>query len=212
MSFLKISELKKLRKNGVIFEDIKNVYISTDSIIERNVKISAGTKIESSIIHANVCFEGQNLVLNSEIGCGTIVNKSEVTDSIVGEFCTVGPYAHIKQNSKLKNKIRVGNYVEIKNSVLGSGCKCAHLTYIGDAEVGENVNFGCGVVFANYDGKTKHKTKVGNNVFVGCNCNLIAPLSIGDDVFIAAGTTVCKDVENNKFVIGRVKESVKEKK
>ena len=127
----------------------------------------------------------------------------------MGANCTIGPFAHIKQNSKLKDNLRIGNFVEIKNSTINNDTKCAHLTYIGDALVGERVNFGCGVVIANYNGKQEFKTIIGNDVFLGCNCNLIAPIEIGDNCFIAAGTTVTKSSKNNTFCVARSEEKTK---
>ena len=106
-------------------------------------------------------------------------------------------------------KIRIGNFVEIKNSKYGNGTKTAHLSYIGDATIGENTNIGCGSITVNYDGKTKHKTVIGNDVFVGCNSNLLAPVNIGDGALIAAGTTVTKNVEDDTLAIGRVKQENK---
>ena len=213
MQILNLKELKKLRKHGVIFANINYVKISKESVIESGAKIGEFVEIlGKSVIKKGAEIGTFSSIINSTISAGTYVNKSEITDSFVGEDCQIGPFAHIKQNSVLGNNLRIGNFVEIKNSNIGNGTKCAHLTYIGDADVGERVNFGCGVVFANYNGKKKFRTLVGNDVFVGCNCNLIAPLEIGDNCYIAAGTTVTKNLPSGKFCVGRVGEKVRENK
>jgi bifunctional UDP-N-acetylglucosamine pyrophosphorylase/glucosamine-1-phosphate N-acetyltransferase len=116
----------------------------------------------------------------------------------------------VRPGSKLCRKVKIGNFVEVKNAVLGEGTKSAHLTYIGDADVGANVNFGCGVVVVNYDGWQKHRTTVGDNVFLGCNTNLVAPVKVGDNSYTAAGSTVTKDVPPDSLVIARAPEVLKE--
>ena len=187
--------------------------------IETSVKFEAGVKIEKhveilgeSVLKEGCCIKSFSSVINSVIGQNTVVDKSEIENSKIGANCTVGPYAHIKQNSELFNNLRIGNFVEIKNSKINNGSKIAHLAYVGDAEIGENVNVGCGVVFANYDGNKKHKTIVGNNVFIGCNSNLVAPIEIKDNCFIAAGTTLTKSLSKNSFCVARPEQIVKENK
>ena len=118
---------------------------------------------------------------------------------------SVGPYARLRR-ATIGEDCRVGDFVEVKNSTLENGVKAAHLSYIGDAAVGERTNVGCGTVFCNYDGKTKHKTTVGCDCFIGANTNLVAPLVVGDKAFIAAGTTVTRDVDEKTFTIGRVRQ------
>ena len=127
----------------------------------------------------------------------------------VGKNCTVGPFAHLRKGANVGDNCRVGDFVEIKNSVVGEGTKVSHLAYVGDADVGENCNIGCGVVFCNYDGKNKHRTRVGNNCFIGSNVNLIAPVEIADGAFVAAGTTVTEGAGKGDFVIGRVRQQIR---
>jgi bifunctional UDP-N-acetylglucosamine pyrophosphorylase/glucosamine-1-phosphate N-acetyltransferase len=119
----------------------------------------------------------------------------------------IGPMAHLRPNCHLKEDVKVGNFVEIKNSVLGAGSKSAHLSYIGDADVGSKVNFGCGTIVVNYDGFEKHRTTVGDGVFIGCNANLIAPLRLNDHTFIAAGSTVTKEVPENALAVARARQT-----
>ncbi|MBE0701179.1 MAG: bifunctional UDP-N-acetylglucosamine diphosphorylase/glucosamine-1-phosphate N-acetyltransferase GlmU, partial [Acholeplasmataceae bacterium] len=138
------------------------------------------------------------------------VRHSIVYDSIVHENSMIGPFAHLRSHTVIGKNNRIGNFVEVKNSTTGFDTKAAHLAYIGDATVGDHVNFGCGAVTVNYDGVRKHRTEIGNDVFIGCNVNLIAPLKISDNVFIAAGSTVTKDVPAGAMAIARNKQINKE--
>lgn len=181
--------------------DIKQIHKSTSiddkTIILGNTIIGKNCKIINSVL--------DNVILGDNV---EIIN-STITNSQIASSTTVGPYAHLRSNCVIDENVRVGNFVEIKNSHIGKRTKIAHLAYIGDADIGEDVNIGCGVIFANYDGENKHKTVVGNRVFVGSNCNLIAPLFIEDDVFIAAGTTVTNNLSCGDFCIGRVQNQIK---
>lgn len=148
--------------------------ISKESLISPLAKIDKrATLVGNCIVEDGAVIFGECYLENAIIRKNAIVRSSYISNSEIGQETTVGPFANIKANSKISNNCRIGNFVEIKNSTLGSWTKAAHLVYIGDAEVGERVNIGCGVVFANYDGKNKHRCKVGNDVFIGCNCNLL---------------------------------------
>lgn len=149
------------------------------------------------------------VINNSKIESDCNVMQSYIEDSIVQSGTTVGPFAHIRPNSVIGKNCKIGNFVEIKNSIIGDGTKISHLAYVGDAVVGKNCNIGCGVIFANFNGRQKNKIEIGDNVFVGSNCNLIAPLKIESNVYICAGTTVTQDLKADDFVIGRVKQVVK---
>lgn len=150
-----------------------------------------------------------SVITNSTIGADVKVEQSYIEDSIVGESTTIGPFAHLRPNSIIGKNCKIGNFCEIKNSVIGDGTKVSHLAYVGDAVVGKNCNIGCGVIFVNYNGKQKNKIEIGDNVFVGSNCNLIAPLKIESNVYICAGTTVTQDLKSDDFVIGRAMQVVK---
>lgn len=143
----------------------------------------------------------------AKIGKGSIIRVGSVIedDCIIGENCVIGPYAHIHTHSVVGDNCIIGNFVEIKKSQLGNGCKAKHLVYIGDCICGNNVNFGCGVVIANYNGKEKNQTTIKDNVFIGCNSNLIAPIVVGNNSFVAAGTTIGEQIKDNEFVISRKK-------
>jgi bifunctional UDP-N-acetylglucosamine pyrophosphorylase/glucosamine-1-phosphate N-acetyltransferase len=181
--------------------------------ISKKAKISKHTKIIGTCkIGDNVVIYGDCYLQDCEIGNGTTVRSCCIISSKIGQYSTIGPYAHIRENSVIGDSVRIGNFVEIKKSTIGDCTKIAHLTYIGDCSVGKNCNFGCGAVVCNYDGKQKHKTEIGNNVFIGSNVNLIAPIKIDDNSFIAAGSTVTEDVPQNTFVIARAKQQQKPKR
>ena len=153
--------------------------------------------------------DSQSVVKNSTIHPSAKVIASFVEDSFVDENTTIGPFAHLRPNSKIGKNCKIGNFCEIKNSTIGDGTKVSHLAYVGDAKIGKNCNIGCGVIFVNYNGKIKQQIEIGDNVFVGSNCNLIAPLKIESNVYICAGTTVTQDLIEGDFVIGRVRETIK---
>ena len=163
--------------------------------------------IKNSVVKGKL--KGINIIENSRIEEGVEIISSHIFDSVVGENTKIGPNAHLRPNSKIGKNCRIGNFVEIKNSVVGDNTKIAHLTYVGDAKIGKGCNIGCGVVFVNYNGKEKNEIVIGNNVFIGSNCNLIAPLNIPDNVYICAGTTVTQNLNEYDFVIGRSREVIK---
>lgn len=181
--------------------------------IGKNTKIDNTCKLEGNIIIGDNCIIGPfNILKNVTIGNNNQIINSTIEDSIIEDNCQFGPYSHIRNNSKIKSNCRVGNFVEIKNSLLYKNVKCAHLAYIGDAEVGESTNIGCGVITANYDGKNKHKTKIGSNCFIGSNSVLIAPLTIEDNSFVAAGTILTSSLDKNTFAISRSELKIKKRK
>ena len=138
------------------------------------------------------------------------INASQVYGSTLERGSDVGPYAHIRPGCHVGEGCHVGAFVQLKNCRLGDGAKLSHLTYVGDADVGERVNFGCGTVTSNYDGFDKHRTVIGDDVFIGCNTNLVAPVEVGRGAYIAAGTTVTRDVPPDSLAIGRTRQEVKE--
>lgn len=175
--------------------------IFSPCVITGNSHISAGASVQP------YCF-----LKDCFVGGGTTVRSTFADNARIGARCEIGPFACLRPGSVVGDGCRVGDFVEVKNSSLGDGVKAAHLAYIGDAAVGGGTNVGCGTVFANYDGREKHRTTVGRNCFLGCNVNLVAPLTLGDGVFVAAGTTVTDDAEENSFVIGRSRQQTKRKK
>lgn len=146
---------------------------------------------------------------DTTVGENTEVRSTFSAGAVIGKNCSVGPFACLRKGTVIEDGCRVGSFVEIKNSHLECGVKCAHLAYVGDSYVGEGTNIGCGVVFANYNGKIKRGVNVGKGAFIGCNANLIAPVSIGDGAYIAAGSTVTEDVPDNSFCIARARQTNK---
>ncbi|MBE5736519.1 MAG: hypothetical protein E7356_04135 [Clostridiales bacterium] len=187
--------------NNIIGTDISSIKEIGDNNTIINCKF-----VGDDILIGNNC-----TIKNSVIAGGTIITDSYIEGGLIGEKCSIGPYSRIRATTNIGNNCKIGNFVEIKNSTLGNGVKCSHLSYVGDAIIGDNTNIGCGVVFANYDGKSKHISMVGKNCFVGSNVNIIAPIKIADDTFICAGTTVTADTQAGDFVIGRVRAESKEK-
>lgn len=183
-----------------------------NSSIAPGVKISHNVCIIDSEVDSGCIIEQNCTVKESKLCKGVWVRSGVIEDSVLGENCTVGPFAHIRNGCDIGKNCRIGNFVEIKASTIGDGCKMAHLTYVGDAVMGNNCNVGCGVVFCNYNGKIKQKCVVGNNVFIGSNVNLVAPLTIEDNAFIAAGSTITENLQANTFAIARTKQVVKPKK
>ncbi len=202
---------KKLMMDGVTIIDPKNTYIETSVKIERDVTIYPGCILEGDTLIEEDSVIGPNTrIKDGKIGKGVSVQNSIVLESSIGEGTSVGPFAYIRPGNKIGKYARIGDFVEMKNSNFGDYSKASHLTYVGDGDVGSNVNLGCGVVFVNYDGKNKNRTYVGDNSFIGCNANLIAPVRINTNSYIAAGTTVTKEVPNDSLAIGRVRQENKE--
>ncbi|RHW31749.1 bifunctional UDP-N-acetylglucosamine diphosphorylase/glucosamine-1-phosphate N-acetyltransferase GlmU [Lysinibacillus yapensis] len=197
-------------RNGVTIINPSSTNISADAQIGRDTVIKPGTVIEGATVIGEDCIIGPNsTIANSKIGDRTTIQNSVVTNSIVGEDTAVGPFAHLRPDSQLGNKVKIGNFVEVKKSTLGNETKVSHLSYIGDAEVGNNVNIGCGSITVNYDGKNKYQTVIEDDVFVGCNSNLVAPVTLGEGSFIAAGSTITNDVPAEALGIARSRQENK---
>lgn len=185
------------------------VIIDPRAVIGPGTQILPGTVIKGKSVVGGGCVIGPNSwIEDSTIGDRCTINASYILGSAVGDGVEVGPFTRVRPGSKLGAGVKIGNFVEVKNSTVGPGTKSAHLTYIGDADVGAGVNFGCGVCIANYDGKEKHRTAIGDGCFLGCNTNLVAPVTLGDGAYIAAGTTVTKDVPADALCIGRSRETI----
>ena len=164
-------------RNGVTIINPATTHISADAVIGSDTVLLPGVIIEGKTIIGEDCTIGPNShIIDSRIGNGTTVHSSVVNHSTVGDTTAVGPFAHLRPQSSLGNHVKIGNFVEVKKSTLDDGSKVSHLSYIGDAEVGRNVNIGCGSITVNYDGKNKHQTVIEDEVFVGCNTNLVAPV------------------------------------
>lgn len=197
-------------RNGVTISAPETVYIEdgveigNDTVIEQNVILKGNTKIGS-----NAVIGAGSRIDNSVVHDGADVLSSVIVDAEVGEGTHVGPFAYMRPNSKVGKNVKVGDFVEIKNSTIDDGTKISHLTYIGDSDVGKNVNFGCGTVTVNYDGKKKYRTTIGDNSFIGCNTNLVSPVTVEEGAYIAAGSTITDDVPEKSLAIARARQVVK---
>ena len=181
-----------------------NIYISTESKVSDKAKILFNSMIlGKSEINDEAIIGPNTIIVDSIIYSGAQILNSFVANSIIGERTTVGPFAHLRDNSVIKADCRIGNFVEVKKSKIGDKSKASHLAYIGDSEIGFDCNFGCGSITVNYDGINKHKTTIGDNVFIGCNTNLVAPVTIHNNSFIACGSTITSDVPENTLAIAR---------
>ncbi|WP_161981035.1 bifunctional UDP-N-acetylglucosamine diphosphorylase/glucosamine-1-phosphate N-acetyltransferase GlmU [Streptococcus sp. S784/96/1] len=197
--------------NGVSFQNPEATYIEVDVVIEPDVVIEANVTLKGQTkIGSESFLTNGTCIVDSNIGQRVVVTNSTIKESTVADGVTVGPYAHIRPESVLAENVHIGNFVEVKGSTIGENSKAGHLTYIGNAEVGTEVNFGAGTILANYDGKNKFKTTIGDNVFVGSNSTIIAPLTIGNRAVTAAGSTVTKDVPEDSIAIGRGRQENKD--
>ena len=189
---------------GVTFIDPYNSYVSAEAQIGRDTVIFPNVSIEGASEIGDGCtIRSGTRITNSKIGHGVeILDNSVITDSEVSNQCTVGPMAHLRGKAKLEEKAKVGNFVELKKTVLGRGSKASHLTYLGDASIGEKTNIGAGTITCNYDGKNKHATTIGNGVRIGSDTMLVAPVKVGDGAVTGAGSVVTKDVPANSLVYG----------
>lgn len=199
---------KEHMNNGVTIIDYKNTYISPDVKIGTDTEVYPNTIITGNTIIGSNCKIGSNCNLNNcTIGDNVIIESTVATECKIGDFSKIGPFAYIRPNSTIGENCKIGDFVEIKNSKIDNNTKASHLTYIGDSEVGKNVNFGCGTVTVNYDGTNKYKTIIEDNVFIGCNANLVAPVKLESNSFIGAGSTITKDVGEGMLAIARTSQT-----
>lgn len=196
---------------GVLVWDTETIFVDFHTKICEGATLRPFVTLENSYVGRNTIVGEGSVLRNAVVGDDCEIRGGTLFDCTVENGVTVGPYAFLRQNTHIGENCRIGDFVEIKNSVLSDGVKAAHLCYIGDAEVGRETNVGCGTVFCNFDGKTKHRTTVGHNVFIGANTNLVAPIVIGDNAFLAAGGTVTEDVPDDTFVIGRSRSTIKKR-
>lgn len=198
-------------ENGVTLIDPLTTYIGADVVIGNDTIIYPNNTLEGkTVLGKGVLLHPNNRIEDSVIEDEVTIASSVILCSKVGKKTTVGPFAYIRPDSVIGEKVKVGDFVEIKKSTIGNGTKISHLTYIGDAEVGEHVNFGCGTVVVNYDGKNKYKTVVEDHAFIGCNTNLVAPVTVHEGAFTAAGSTITENVPKEGLGIARAKQVNKE--
>ncbi len=191
-------------REGVTVVDPDTTYISREAVLGKDVVLQPGTMIEgASEICGDAVIGPYTRIVSSTVGSKTSVTYSIMLESSVGANCTVGPFAYLRPNSHVADKVKIGDFVELKNSNIGEGTKVPHLAYVGDADIGSGVNFSCGAITVNYDGKVKHRTKVADKAFIGCNANLVAPVEVAEGAFVAAGSTITDRVPENALGIAR---------
>ncbi|OPX43808.1 bifunctional protein GlmU [Ruminiclostridium hungatei] len=211
VSVLRDRILGEIMLSGVTIMDPASTYIDANVYIGEDTIILPNTILEGNTAIGEDCTIGPNSRLsNCKIGNNAEVVNSVAIDSSVGDQTHVGPFAYLRPGSMIGSNVKIGDFVEIKKAVIGDRTKISHLTYVGDAEVGSNVNIGCGVVFVNYDGKHKNRTVVGDNSFIGCNTNLVSPVVVHKDAYIAAGSTITDEVPENSLAIARERQVIKE--
>ncbi|CUB19949.1 Bifunctional protein GlmU [Bacillus subtilis] len=205
--FMKERINKRHMQNGVTLIDPMNTYISPDAVIGSDTVIYPGTVIKGEVqIGEDTIIGPHTEIMNSTIGSRTVIKQSVVNHSKVGNDVNIGPFAHIRPDSVIGNEVKIGNFVEIKKTQFGDRSKASHLSYVGDAEVGTDVNLGCGSITVNYDGKNKYLTKIEDGAFIGCNSNLVAPVTVGEGAYVAAGSTVTEDVPGKALAIARARQ------
>ncbi|MDR1696007.1 MAG: bifunctional UDP-N-acetylglucosamine diphosphorylase/glucosamine-1-phosphate N-acetyltransferase GlmU [Endomicrobium sp.] len=203
----------ELFENGVTLINPKNTYISYDAKIGADTVIYPGAFISDGVsVGKNCIIQGTSFIKDSKIGDNCEICYSYLNGAVISKNVKIGPFAHIRPGSVLKDNVRVGNFSEIKKSVVSAGSKVNHLSYIGDAVVGEKVNIGAGTITCNYDGQKKHQTHIGDGSFVGSNVNFVAPVKIGEGALIAAGSTITRDIPSGSLAIARARQEVKRRK
>jgi bifunctional UDP-N-acetylglucosamine pyrophosphorylase/glucosamine-1-phosphate N-acetyltransferase len=212
-AILKDNKIKELLDKGVSFIDTTNVYVSYDARIGGDTVIYPGVFIDRDVLIGKKCvIKGASYIVSSKIGDESVISYSYVEGATIGKRVTIGPFAHIRQESVLKENVKIGNFSEIKKAVIANNSKVNHLSYIGDADVGEYVNIGAGTVTCNYNGEKKHKTIIGSKSFVGSNVNFVAPVKIGFGALVAAGSTITCDVPPGRLAIARARQELKHRK
>lgn len=206
----RLAILNNLLENGVEIPCFDGIIIEPSVTIEAETLILPGTIISGNSKIGRGCVIGPNsYIVDTTVGDNTKLNNTQSFDAQIGDGVTAGPFVHIRPNTKIADKVHIGNFVEVKNSTVDEGSKLPHLLYVGDSDVGKDVNFGCGCVTVNYDGKNKSRTTVKDGAFIGCNTNLVAPVTVGENAFTAAGSTITEDVPDNALAVARSRQVVK---
>ena len=203
-------QAEELMKQGLTIADPARVDLHGTLEFGRDCKVDINVIIEGQCTFGdNVKIGAHSIIKNAQIADNSIIEPySLIENSIVGCNCTVGPYARLRPGSELKNGSKIGNFVEVKNSVIGENSKANHLSYVGDAQIGRDVNMGAGMITCNYDGAKKHKTIIGDNVHIGSDCQLVAPVTVDNDATIGAGTTVYKDAPKGELSVNKKEQIV----
>ena len=195
---------------GVIMMDPSTVYVETGVTVGSGTLLLPGTILRGTTVIGEHCEVGPNtMITNCIVGNHVTINSSQCNNSVIDAGAHIGPFAYIRPDCHVGADVKVGDFVELKNTNIGAGTKISHLTYIGDADVGERVNFGCGTVMVNYDGYKKHRSTIGDDAFIGCNTNLVSPVTVGAGAYTAAGSTITADVSADALAIARARQTEK---
>ena len=204
---LYLRKAEELMDQGITIVSPENTYIGQDVMVGHDTTILPGTILSGNTRVGEDCVIGPDTQLdNVTCGNGNTLNRVYAHDCTIGNNNTMGPFVHLRPDTDIHNHVKIGNFVEVKNSHVGTGSKLPHLSYIGDSDIGSSVNIGCGCITVNYDGKKKHRTIIEDNAFVGCNSNMVAPVTIGAGAYIGAGSTITKDVPGDDLGIARAKQ------
>ncbi len=195
---------ERLMAAGVTLIDPDHTYIEADVVIGEDTVVWPGTYLRGATVIGSGCVIGPGCDLtDTTVGDGTVIRHAVAEGAVIGGACTVGPFAYLRPGTRIADHVKVGDFVEIKNSSIGEHSKVPHLSYVGDATVGAHVNIGCGAITANYDGYSKFRTEIGDRAFIGSNVNLVAPVKIGQGAYVVAGSTITQDVGDNDVAIAR---------
>lgn len=204
------SSVWRLMDAGVRIMDPNSVYVGPEVTVGQDTVLLPGTILRGKSTIGRGCEIGPNsMIRDCVIGDHVTINASQLSESTVEDGASVGPFAYLRPDCHVGKHVKVGDFVELKNSRIGEGTKISHLTYVGDSDVGRDVNIGCGTVTVNYDGTSKYRTVIGDNAFIGCNSNLVAPVRIGAGAYTAAGSTITADVADDSLAIARSRQVVK---
>lgn len=196
-----------LMQSGVVMVNPETIFVSWFADIKPGAQIMPNTVIQGNTTIGSGSVIGPNTqITDCEIGENVTINSSVLMQSVVCDGANIGPFAYIRPNSKIGCNVKIGDFVEVKNSTIDSNTKVAHLTYVGDADVGKRVNFGCGTVLVNYDGEKKYRSTICDDVFIGCNTNLVSPVTVNKGAFIAAGSTITDDIPGESLAIARARQ------
>lgn len=202
--------VERLLSAGVRIVDADHTYIGPAVTAGEGTTLLPGAILRGRTAIGKNCALGPNtMIRDCTLGDAVTVNSSQLNESVIDDEVVIGPFAYIRPNCHLRKKAKIGDFVELKNSTVGEGTKINHLTYVGDTDAGAHINFGCGTVVVNYDGKKKFRTVIGDHAFIGCNTNLVAPVTVGEGAFTAAGSTITEDVPPDALAIARSRQSVK---
>ena len=217
LRLLRLNETARRRTAGQLLEEgvellsLDGVNIAPDCRAGRGTRILPGTILrEGSVIGENCVIGPNSLISGSVIGDGSVFNASQCYQTEIGANVTIGPFCHLRPGSRILDGVHIGDFVEVKNSVIGADTHISHLTYVGDSDVGQRVNFGCGVATANFNGVSKARCTIGDDAFIGCNTNLVAPVTVGAGGYTAAGSTITEEVPPQALAIARARQVNKE--